>query len=59
MMENSFNEIELLENEDYAEMKIDGIKIKKLSSYAIKRDTDIVEISLKISVPAKNFITKC
>ena len=52
-----FNEIELLEKDQKTSLKIDNIKIKNLIGYKIKRDTDMVELTLTISVPVKNFKT--
>ena len=52
-----FNEIELLEKEGKAILKIDDIKIKGLIGYDIKRDTDTVNVVIHISVPTKNFKT--
>lgn len=57
MVDNSFNFIELAENKGKGEIKIDETKLKAISNYKIKRDTDIVELTVSISVPSKNFKT--
>lgn len=56
-MESKFSKIELIETEDKAEIKIDDILIKGIKNYEIKRNTDIVELTLTISAPVENFIT--
>ena len=38
-------------------IKINGKKIKNVNEYNIKRDLDVVELTLKIVIPAKNFTT--
>lgn len=56
-MESKFSKIELIETENKAEIKIDGMLIKGIKNYEIKRNTDIVELTLTISAPVENFIT--
>ena len=51
------NKIELREKNGIGEIKIDGIKIKNVLSYNIKRDTDIVKMTMTISVSPENFNT--
>lgn len=51
------NKIELKEENGIGEIKIDGIKMKNVLSYNIKRDTDIVEMTMTISVSPENFNT--
>lgn len=51
------NKIELKEENGVGEIKIDGIKIKNVASYSVKRDTNKVDITLTICIPTQNFIT--
>ena len=53
----NFNKIEIEENEGIAKIKIDGTQIKGLSSYVIQRGTDLVNLSIDISVPPRNLKT--
>lgn len=53
-----FNYVEIEEKGSIGKIKIDGVELKKISNYQIKRDTDIVELTFCISVPPKNFETK-
>lgn len=55
-MEN-FNNIELTEQEGIGKIIIDNVELKGLSRYEIKRDTDIITLTISISVPPKNFKT--
>lgn len=57
MREESFNFIELKEKDGKGEIKIDETKLKAISNYEVKRGTDIVELTVSISVPTKNFKT--
>lgn len=52
-----FNNIELTEQEGIGKIEIDNVELKGLSKYEIKRDTDIVTLTISISVPPKNFKT--
>lgn len=52
-----FNQIELTEDGGIGEISIDGTKIKGVTKYEIKRDTDIVNLTVNISVPTRNFKT--
>ena len=56
-MEDIFNCIEITEQNGTGLIKIDGTTIKGLSKYEIKRDTDIVNLTICISVPPKNLKT--
>ena len=58
-MENTeyFNKIEIEENEGIAKIKIDGTPIKALSSYVVQRGTDLVNLTINISVPPRNLRT--
>lgn len=51
------DEIELIEKEDIGIIKINGNKINNVNEYNIKRDHDVVEFTLKITVAARNFTT--
>lgn len=51
------NKIELREENGMGEIKIDGIKIKNVSSYNVKRDANKVDITLTMCVPKQNFRT--
>lgn len=52
-----FNEIELLEKNGKAFLKIDNVKINGLTDYEIKRGTNMVDVNITISVPTENFKT--
>lgn len=56
-MEKEFNFIELAEKDGKGKIKIDGVNIKGITGYEIKRDTDIAKIRITINVPLKNFKT--
>lgn len=56
-MEKEFNFIELAEKDGKGKIKIDGVNIKGITGYEIKRDTDIVEVKITINVPSKNLKT--
>ena len=56
-MNKDFNFIEIEENNGIGKIKIDGVNLKKISNYGIKRDTDSVNLTLTISVPTQNFKT--
>lgn len=50
-----FNKIELLENGKIAKIKIDDIEIKGLQKYEIRRDADILELTITMSTLPENF----
>ena len=50
-----FNQIQLEEQNGNGKITIDNIELKGLTKYEIKRDTDIVQLTISISVPTKNF----
>ena len=52
-----FNRIELQEIDGIGKIKIDETELKGVSEYNIKRDTDIVTLTVSISVPSKSFMT--
>lgn len=54
----NFNNIELEEDGEKGIIKIDDTQLKAVSNYRIKRDADIVELTITISTPVKNFKTK-
>ena len=56
-MENEFEKIELYEKNGIGEIRMNGKKIKGLTSYGLKRSTDTIDIQLNISVPISNFKT--
>lgn len=58
MNEKDFNYVEIDEKDSIAKITIDGVELKAISNYQIKRDTDIVELTFCISVPPMNFKTK-
>ena len=51
------NKIELREENGMGEIRIDGIKIKNVLSYNIKRDTNKVDITLTMYIPTQNLRT--
>ena len=57
MEDKYFNCIELSESNGTGYIKIDEIELKGINKYEIKRDTDMVELIVSISVPTKNFNT--
>lgn len=56
-MDNNFDEIKLIENNTKGKIILNGYDIKSLTGYTIKRGTDIVDVTLNISVPISNFET--
>ena len=52
-----FDEVVLFEKEGKSSLKINNVKIKSLTGYNIKRDTDMVDVTMTISVPTQNFKT--
>ena len=56
-MEKDFEKIELYEKDGIGEIKINNKKIKGLTGYKLKRSTDMIELTLSISVPVSNFKT--
>ena len=57
MEEKYFNNIELKEDGKKGIIRIDGIQLKNTSNYKIKRDANIVELTVTISTPSKYFET--
>lgn len=56
-MEEDFEKIELLEKDNFGELRMDGKKIKGITGYNLKRGTDMIELTINISVPVSNFKT--
>ena len=56
-MNNEFEQIEIFEGDGKSEVRLNNKKIRGLMGYSIKRGTDIVDITLNISVPVTNFKT--
>lgn len=56
-MEEEFEKIELCERDEINELRMNGKKIKGLTSYNLKRGTDMIELTIDISVPISNFKT--
>lgn len=52
-----FNRVELQEKDGKGKIRIDDTEIKGISNYSFKRDTDMIDMTLTMSVPAKNFKT--
>lgn len=52
-----FNRVELQEKDGKGKIRIDDTEIKGISNYNFKRDTDMIDMTLTMSVPAKNFKT--
>lgn len=52
-----FDEVVLFEKEGKGSLKINNVKIKSLTGYNIKRDTDMIDVTMTISVPTQNFKT--
>jgi hypothetical protein len=55
--EKMFNFVEIEENNGKGTIKIDNTEIKCISNYELKRDTDMVKLTICISVPPKNLRT--
>lgn len=56
-MENGFEKVELCEKNGIGEIRLNGNKIKGLTSYSLKRNTDMIDVTFSISVPIYNFKT--
>lgn len=52
-----FNRVELQEKDGKGKIRIDDTEIKGISNYSFKRDTDMIDMTLTMSVPVKNFKT--
>lgn len=56
-MEEEFEQIELYEKNGIGEIRLNGNKIKGLTSYSLKRNTNMIDVTFSISVPIFNFKT--
>lgn len=52
-----FDKVELFEKDGKGKIRINDTDIKRTTSYSLKRDTDMIDITLTISVPVQNFKT--
>lgn len=52
-----FDKIELREKNGKGKIRINNIDIKSTTNYSLKRSTDMIDITLTISVPIQNFKT--
>lgn len=52
-----FDKVEFFEKDGKASIKLNNVKIKSLTRYEIKRGTDMIDLTLNISIPSKNFET--
>lgn len=57
-MISSFNKIKLIESKNKCEIKIDGVNLKGLQEYQIKRDLYMIDLTLRIHMPVDNFSTE-
>lgn len=52
-----FDKVELFEKEGKGKIRINDTDIKSTINYSLKRDTDMIDVTLTISVPVQNFKT--
>lgn len=52
-----FDKIELREKDGKGKIRINDTDIKRITNYNLKRDTDMIDVTITISVPVKNFKT--
>lgn len=52
-----FDKVELHEKDGKGKIKINDTELKAMSNYSLKRNTDMIDITLTISVPVQNFKT--
>lgn len=52
-----FDKVELQEKDGKGKIRLNDTDIKRTTNYSLKRDTDMIELTLTISVPVKNFKT--
>lgn len=52
-----FDKVELREKDGKGKIRINDTDIKSTTDYSLKRGTDMIDITLTISVPVKNFKT--
>lgn len=56
-MGEEFEQIELYEKDGIGKMLVNGRKVKGMTGYNLKRSTDMIDITINISVPVSNFKT--
>lgn len=52
-----FDKVELREKDGKGKIRINGTDIKNTTDYSLKRGTDMIDVTLTISVPVQNFKT--
>ena len=52
-----FYKVELREKDGKGKIRINGTDIKSTTDYSLKRGTDMIDVTLTISVPVQNFKT--
>lgn len=52
-----FDKVELQEKDGKGKIRINDTDIKSTINYSLKRDTDMIDVTLTISVPVQNFKT--
>lgn len=52
-----FDEVELLERDGKGKIRINDTDIKSTTGYSLKRGTDMIDVTLTISIPIENFKT--
>lgn len=52
-----FDRVELREKDGKGKIRINDTDIKSTINYSLKRDTDMIDVTLTISVPVQNFKT--
>lgn len=52
-----FNHIEIQEDNGIGKIKIDGTELKGINNYEVKRDADLVKLTISLDVPPKNLKT--
>ena len=52
-----FDKVELQEKDGKGKIRINDTDIKGTTNYSLKRDTDMIDVTLTISVPVQNFKT--
>lgn len=52
-----FDKVELREKDGKGKIRINDTDIKSTTDYSLKRSTDMIDVTLTISVPVQNFKT--
>ncbi len=52
-----FDKVELREKDGKGKIRINDTDIKSTTDYSLKRGTDMIDVTLTISVPVQNFKT--